>query len=96
MSLTDVSLSILDLAKADGTSAERAAFLDDLCGAARGPRVFYIVGHGIAAETPREVLALSCRFFALREIDKLAIDMVKSAHFRGYGLPASKPENHFV
>ena len=65
-------------------SKERAAFLKDLREAARGPGFFYLAGHGIPLQLIDDVLRLSRRFFDLPEEDKLAIEMVKSPHFRGY------------
>lgn len=79
---TDVSLPTLDLTRFSGGS--RDAFLADLRRAARGPGFFYLTGHGIDPALIDDVLALSRRFFALPDIDKLAIEMVKSPHFRGY------------
>lgn len=76
------TLPVLDLTRFDG--ATRAAFLDEVRRAARGPGFFYLVGHGIDDALTQQVLALSRRFFALPERDKLAIQMVNSPHFRGY------------
>lgn len=76
------SLPVLDLTRFEGAS--RAAFLQEVREAARGPGFFYLVGHGIDDALTQEVLTLSRRFFALPEKDKLAIQMINSPHFRGY------------
>jgi len=73
---------VLDLERFAG--ATRAAFLEEVREAARGPGFFYLVGHGIDDALTQEVLALSRHFFSLPEKDKLAIQMVNSPHFRGY------------
>jgi isopenicillin N synthase-like dioxygenase len=75
------TLPVLDLRRFE---ADRADFLADLRAAARGTGFFYLEGHGVAPALNEEVLALSRRFFALAEKDKLAIEMVNSPHFRGY------------
>jgi isopenicillin N synthase-like dioxygenase len=75
------TLPVLDLRRFE---ADRAGFLADLRAAARGTGFFYLEGHGVAPALIEEVLALSRRFFALPEKDKLSIEMVNSPHFRGY------------
>lgn len=45
---------------------------------------FYLVGHGIPQRLIDEVIEVSRRFFALPDADKLAIENVHSAQFRGY------------
>jgi isopenicillin N synthase-like dioxygenase len=78
------TLPILDFKRFEAGVAERDAFLRELRAAARGVGFFYLAGHGIAEALVAEVLALSRRFFALPDADKLAIEMVRSPHFRGY------------
>ena len=63
---------------------DRVAFLADLRAVARDYGFFYLTGHGIEPALIDDVLALSRRFFALPEKDKLAVEMVHSPHFRGY------------
>ena len=75
---------VLDLARFDQGSLERRTFLADLRSAARDVGFFYLAGHGIPAAEASDVLASARAFFALPEADKLAIEMVKSPHFRGY------------
>jgi len=84
MTLTGQKLPILDLSQFGSDTSQRAALLARLREAARGPGFFYLVGHDIGADTMREVLAVSRRFFALPEQDKLDIEMIHSRHFRGY------------
>jgi isopenicillin N synthase-like dioxygenase len=81
---TAETLPILDFRRFHQDAKTRAAFLADLREAARGPGFFYLTGHGIPQTLIDEVLRLSRRFFDLPEGDKLAIEMVKSPHFRGY------------
>ncbi|MDW6026291.1 2-oxoglutarate and iron-dependent oxygenase domain-containing protein [Mesorhizobium sp. BAC0120] len=75
---------ILDLARFDQGGPQRRMFLADLRSAARDVGFFYLAGHGIPGGEARDVLAAARAFFALPEADKLAIEMVKSPHFRGY------------
>ncbi|WP_420133387.1 isopenicillin N synthase family dioxygenase, partial [Rhodopseudomonas sp.] len=73
-----------DLSRFDGDAVQRTALLNEIRAAAFGPGFFYLVGHGIADDLIRAVLAASRQFFSLPEADKLAIEMVNSPHFRGY------------
>jgi isopenicillin N synthase-like dioxygenase len=79
-----LSLPVLDLGDLDHGPAARAEFYTSLRSAARDVGFFYLVGHGIDRDLAEEVQAVSRRFFALPDADKLAIEMVKSPHFRGY------------
>lgn len=63
---------------------EREAFFEDLRHAARTYGFFYLSGHGVAEQLQRDIVAVSKRFFALPEEDKIAVEMVNSPHFRGY------------
>jgi isopenicillin N synthase-like dioxygenase len=45
---------------------------------------FYLIGHGVAAELTDRVLAAARRLFALPQVEKDAVAMVRSPHFRGY------------
>lgn len=78
------AIPMLNLAEFASDAARRAAFLAQLRAAAREVGFFYLAGHGVAPDLQRELLAVSRRFFALPEADKLAIEMVNSPHFRGY------------
>jgi isopenicillin N synthase-like dioxygenase len=84
MPATDLLLPVLDLSQFDAGPDERSVFLREVRDAARGPGFFYLIGHGIGEDLTGEVLALSRRFFALPEPDKLVIEMINSPHFRGY------------
>ncbi len=84
------SLPLLDLREFDGGTASRAAFLAKLRAAAGDVGFFYLTGHGISDALINDVLALSRRFFALPEKDKLAIEMINSPHFRGYNRSGSE------
>ncbi|WP_137121927.1 isopenicillin N synthase family dioxygenase [Segeticoccus rhizosphaerae] len=77
------SLPVLDLSLA----ADRATapqFREDLRRATHDYGFFYLVGHGIDPALRHELLDVARRFFALPEADKLAIENVRSPHFRGY------------
>lgn len=78
------ALPVLDLTRFEAEPAERAAFLAELRQVAYELGFFYVSGHGVDPRLTEQVLALSRRFFALPEADKLAIEMVNSPHFRGY------------
>ncbi|MGO3926872.1 isopenicillin N synthase family oxygenase [Rhodopseudomonas pseudopalustris] len=84
MTASPSPLPVIDLSRFDGDAAQRTALLNEVRAAAFGPGFFYLVGHGIADDLIRAVLAASRQFFALPEADKLAIEMVNSPHFRGY------------
>ncbi|WP_181703135.1 isopenicillin N synthase family dioxygenase [Chthonobacter albigriseus] len=78
------SLPILDLRRFEAGHPERDDALLELRRVARSVGFFYLAGHGIPQEEIDGIIALSKRFFALPEADKLEIQMVKSPHFRGY------------
>jgi isopenicillin N synthase-like dioxygenase len=44
----------------------------------------YVVGHGIPDQLAADVHAVARRFFALPDVDRLAIENVRSPQFRGY------------
>jgi isopenicillin N synthase-like dioxygenase len=75
---------LLDLSELDAGEAVRAKFLRELGAAAHDVGFFYLTGHGIAPQMQHGVMELARRFFALPTADKLAVEMVRSAHFRGY------------
>ncbi len=81
--VTDLKLPLLDLRKFDGSPADRAGFLASLKVAARDVGFFFLTGHGISDALTSDVLALSRRFFALPDAEKLKVEMVNSPHFRG-------------
>src|SRR5690606_39708382 len=76
-------LPVLDLERWTG-GADRDGFLADLRRATHEVGFFYLVGHGVPQDLVDEVLQVSREFFALPEAHKLAIENVRSPHFRGY------------
>src|ERR1700721_1772432 len=80
----------LDLRRFDAGEAARVVFLEALRAAAHGVGFFYIAGHGIETALLRDLMQTPRRFFALPEADKLAIEMIRSPHFRGYNRVASE------
>ena len=80
----------LDLRRFDAGEAARVVFLEELRAAAHGVGFFYIAGHGIETALLRDLMQTTRRFFALPEADKLAIEMIRSPHFRGYNRVASE------
>ena len=79
-----LALPLLDLTRLDGAQSERAAFLVELRAAARDVGFFYLVGHGIPPALVEQLQSSARAFFALPEADKVAVEMVHSAQFRGY------------
>jgi isopenicillin N synthase-like dioxygenase len=82
--MPDPSFPILDLGQFDAGPQARRRFVEALGAAARDIGFLYLIGHGIPEALGRSVFALSRKFFALPEEEKLAIEMVNSSHFRGY------------
>jgi isopenicillin N synthase-like dioxygenase len=78
------SLPVLDLSRLDGSADDAAAFRADLRQATHDFGFFYLVGHGISDELQTAVIRTARAFFDLPEADKLAIENLKSPHFRGY------------
>jgi isopenicillin N synthase-like dioxygenase len=78
------NLPLLDISRLEGGTEERTAVADDLRAILHHHGFFYLSGHGVDPRLTREVLTASKRFFALPEADKLEIEMIRSAQFRGY------------
>ena len=78
------SLPILDFSKMHGSERERRELIAKLRTVLHEHGFFYIAGHGVDPELISEFIAASKRFFALPAQDKLAIEMKRSPHFRGY------------
>ncbi|MEV7693911.1 2-oxoglutarate and iron-dependent oxygenase domain-containing protein [Microbacterium sp. NPDC089189] len=78
------SLPVLDLSRLNDGPAAAAAFRDDLRAATHEVGFFYLVGTGVTPELAGRLERAARDFFALPEADKLAIENVKSPHFRGY------------
>jgi isopenicillin N synthase-like dioxygenase len=82
--LSDATLPVLDLSRLGGGDAEAEAFRIDLREATHDYGFFYLTGHGVPQELIDRVMRVAREFFALPEADKLAIENLKSPHFRGY------------
>ena len=82
--MAELNLPILDLSQLDAGPEAAAAFRDDLRAATHDVGFFYLTGTGVTPELERRLHQVAKDFFALPEEDKLAIENVKSPHFRGY------------
>jgi len=82
--MTELNLPILDLSQLDAGDDAAARFRADLRAATRDVGFFYLTGTGIPSELEDRLHRAARDFFALPEDDKLAIENVKSPHFRGY------------
>ena len=82
--MADLNLPILDLSRLDADAETAAAFRDDLRAATHDVGFFYLTGTGVTPELEKRLHQAAKDFFALPEEDKLAIENVKSPHFRGY------------
>lgn len=82
--MSDLSLPILDLSQLDAGDDAAARFRADLRAATRDVGFFYLTGTGIPADLEQRLHRAARDFFALPDADKLAIENVKSPHFRGY------------
>ncbi|MGF2948309.1 isopenicillin N synthase family dioxygenase [Microbacterium alcoholitolerans] len=82
--MVDLTLPVLDLSQLDRGPVAAARFRDDLRTATRDIGFFYLTGTGIPAGLEERLHRAARAFFALPEADKLAIENVKSPHFRGY------------
>lgn len=81
---TEQTLPLLSLQRFAPNHPDRDAALAQLREVARDFGFFYLTSHGIPQKRIDTVIALSKRFFALPEQQKLEIEMKKSPHFRGY------------
>ncbi|MET7436326.1 isopenicillin N synthase family dioxygenase [Streptomyces sp. NPDC005496] len=77
-------LPIIDLSAAGRGPQARALLHAQLHSAAHDVGFFQLVGHGVTEAETSALLGAMCRFFALPEADRLALDNVNSPHFRGY------------
>lgn len=80
----DTSLPLVDISRFGAGGAEREAFLAQLRHAAHDVGFFYVVGHGIDPAVTAGVMAAAREFFALPVQERLRIENVNSAQFRGY------------
>ena len=82
--MAELNLPILDLSQLDAGPEAAARFRDDLRAATHDVGFFYLTGTGIPPALESRLHRAAKDFFALPEEDKLAIENVKSPHFRGY------------
>ncbi|SDL42927.1 isopenicillin N synthase family dioxygenase [Microbacterium azadirachtae] len=82
--MAELNLPILDLSQLDAGPEAAARFRDDLRAATHDVGFFYLTGTGVTPELEARLHQAAKDFFALPEADKLAIENVKSPHFRGY------------
>ncbi|WP_292834788.1 2-oxoglutarate and iron-dependent oxygenase domain-containing protein [Microbacterium sp.] len=82
--MSDLSLPILDLTQLDDGPAAAEKFRADLRSATHDVGFFYLTGTGVTAELEARMHTAARAFFRLPEADKLAIENVRSPHFRGY------------
>ncbi|RLK47508.1 isopenicillin N synthase family dioxygenase [Microbacterium telephonicum] len=82
--MTDLNLPVLDLSLLDQGPAEAERFRDELRRATHDVGFFYLTGTGLPPDLESRLHRTARAFFALPEADKLAIENVRSPHFRGY------------
>src|SRR5690606_4824538 len=82
--MADLNLPVLDLSQLDKGPEAAARFRDDLRTATHDVGFFYLTGTGVTPELEDRLHRTARDFFNLPEADKLAIENVKSPHFRGY------------
>ncbi len=82
--MAELTLPILDLSRLDEGPDEAAAFRDDLRAATRDVGFFYLTGTGVTPRLEQRIHRAARNFFALPDEEKLAIENVRSPHFRGY------------
>ena len=78
------TLPIIDFSLLDGSPEQAERFRDELRTVTHEVGFFYLVGHGVEQQLIDELLDAARKFFELAEAEKLAIENVKSAQFRGY------------
>ncbi|MCS5733933.1 isopenicillin N synthase family dioxygenase [Herbiconiux daphne] len=82
--LAPASLPVLDFSRLAAGPTEAEAFRTELREATHDYGFFYLVNTGVPDELIDRVMVTARRFFDLPEADKLAIENLKSPHFRGY------------
>ncbi|MCU1546409.1 MAG: oxidoreductase [Homoserinimonas sp.] len=78
------TLPVLDLSRLDRGADEAAAFRAELREATHEYGFFYLTGHGVPQDLLEGVIKTARDFFNLPEAEKMAIENLKSRHFRGY------------
>jgi isopenicillin N synthase-like dioxygenase len=81
---SELDLPLLDLSLLDDGPEAAARFRDELRAATHDVGFFYLTGTGVSPELEARLHRAARDFFALPEEDKLAIENVRSPHFRGY------------
>jgi isopenicillin N synthase-like dioxygenase len=83
---TERLLPVVDMTalRSDPKGGESEAVIEALRRACRDRGFFSLVGHGVDVARTAEVLASARAFFALPLEEKLAIENIRSAQFRGY------------
>ncbi len=82
--MSDLNLPVLDFALLDAGPEQAALFREQLRAATHDVGFFYLTGTGVDGELEAQLHRAARDFFALPDADKLAIENVTSAHFRGY------------
>jgi isopenicillin N synthase-like dioxygenase len=77
-------LPIIDLSAAERGPEARGLLHAQLHSAAHDVGFFQLVGHGVEQTEIERLSRVMREFFALPEGERLAIDNVRSPHFRGY------------
>lgn len=77
-------LPLIDLSRLAPSAPGRDAALRELRETARRIGFFQVGGHGVPATLDAALLAQARTFFALPDVDKEALAMIRSPHFRGY------------
>jgi len=88
-------LPILDMTafRRDPTSADAAAFVDDLLAAAHGPGFAYMTGHGVDPALDEAVFRTARAFFDLPADEREALAIENSPAFRGYTVLGTEVTN---
>ncbi len=90
--MTKASLPILDISEylinPDSDGGHR--FVSMLRETSHRIGFFYLIGHGVTADSDREVMSMANRFFELPLAEREAIAIAGSPHFRGYTLLKSE------
>jgi isopenicillin N synthase-like dioxygenase len=82
--MSELNLPVLDLSALDRGAEAAERFRRELRAATHEVGFFYLTGTGVTAELEARLHRVARRFFELPEDDKLAIENVRSPHFRGY------------
>lgn len=81
--MTSATVPVLDISLFR-SNAHKTQFLEDLRSAAHDVGFFYVVGHGVSEKLTDEFFKAARTFFARPLDEKLEIENINSAQFRGY------------